>query len=148
MTAAELAEALERAVPGAVVAHEDGIDMPTLTIAREHLLDACRELRDAHGRNFLSAVTAVDHLGYGEDVAGYYGTERGRDINLTGSWGAPETAPPPPTRFSVVYHLARVGDGRRPTASACRSSRRRRDACPASSRCGRRRTGTSASSTT
>ena len=59
MSAAELAEALERAVPGAVVAHADGIDMPTLTVAREHLLAACRELRDAHGRNFLSAVSAV-----------------------------------------------------------------------------------------
>ena len=92
MTAAELAEALERAVPGAVVAHADGIDMPTLTVTEGHLLAVCRELRDVHGRNFLSAVSAVDNLGYGEAVAGYYGTERGRDINLTGSWGAPVTA--------------------------------------------------------
>jgi NADH-quinone oxidoreductase subunit C len=111
VSAAELAEAVDRAVPGAVVAHEDGIDMPTLTIAKDHLLAACRELRDHHGRNFLSAVSAVDHLGYGEAVAGYYGTERGRDLNLTGSWGAPVTARRPATRFKVVYHLARVGDG-------------------------------------
>jgi NADH:ubiquinone oxidoreductase subunit C len=111
VNAAELAEALERAVPGAVIAHADGLDMPTLIISKDNLLAVCRELRDAHGRNFLSAVSAVDNLGYGEAVAGYYGTERGRDINLTGSWGAPVTAELPTTRFKVVYHLARVGDG-------------------------------------
>jgi NADH-quinone oxidoreductase subunit C len=114
VTAEELAHELDQAVPGAVVAHAEGIDMPTLTIAPERLLDACRELRDRHGRNFLSAVSAVDHLGYGEDVAGYYGTERGRDINRTGSWGAPETAPAPPKRFKVAYHLARVATGQPP----------------------------------
>ena len=32
VTAAELADALEQAVPGAVSAHEDAIDMPTLTV--------------------------------------------------------------------------------------------------------------------
>ena len=71
MTAEELAAALERAVPGAVLAQEEGVDMPTLTVAREHLVDVCRTLRDAHGKNFLSAVSAVDFLGYGEEVAGY-----------------------------------------------------------------------------
>ena len=114
MTAEELAQEVERAVPGGVVAHEDGLDMPTLTVAPEHLLAVCRELRDRHGRNFLSAVSAVDHLGYGEDVAGYYGTERGRDINRTGSWGAPETPAQPPRRFKVVYHLAHVATGQPP----------------------------------
>jgi NADH-quinone oxidoreductase subunit C len=111
VTAAELADALEQAAPGAVSAHEDAIDMPTLTVRRERLVEACRGLRDQHGKNFLSAVTAVDYLGYGEEVAGYFGSERGRDINRTGSWGAPETAPPMPTRFSVKYHLAHVGEG-------------------------------------
>ena len=33
-------------------------------------------------------------------MAGYFGPERGRDINRTGSWGAPETAPPMPTQRS------------------------------------------------
>ncbi|MDX6522397.1 MAG: NADH-quinone oxidoreductase subunit [Gaiellales bacterium] len=111
MTAHELAEALEQAVPGAVAAHEEGVDMPTLTLRRERLIEVCTELRDRHGKNFLSAVTAVDYLGYGEEVAGYFGSERGRDINRTGSWGAPETAPAMPTRFSVKYHLAHVGEG-------------------------------------
>jgi NADH-quinone oxidoreductase subunit C len=111
VTAHELAEALEQAVPGAVAAHEEGVDMPTLTLRRERLIEVCTELRDRHGKNFLSAVTAVDYLGYGEEVAGYFGSERGRDINRTGSWGAPETAPAMPTRFSVKYHLAHVGEG-------------------------------------
>ena len=111
MTAEELAAALEGAVPGAVLAHEEGVDMPTLTVAREHLVDVCRALRDAHGKNFLSAVSAVDFLGYGEEVAGYFGTEAGRDINRTGSWGTPETVAPPAKRFAVVYHLAHVGEG-------------------------------------
>jgi NADH-quinone oxidoreductase subunit C len=111
MTAAELADALQQAVPGAVTGHEDAIDMPTLTVSAGRLVEACMQLRDHHGKNFLSAVTAVDYLGYGEEVAGYFGSERGRDINRTGSWGAPETAPPMPTRFSIKYHLAHVGQG-------------------------------------
>ncbi len=111
MTAAELADALEQAVPGAVTTHEDAIDMPTLTVGVERLVEVCMQLRDRHGKNFLSAVTAVDYLGYGEEVAGYFGSDRGRDINRTGSWGTPETAAPMPTRFSVKYHLAHVGEG-------------------------------------
>ncbi|MDX6535526.1 MAG: NADH-quinone oxidoreductase subunit [Gaiellales bacterium] len=111
MTAEELSAAVETAAPGAVVSHEDALDMPTLTVRPEQLVKVCEALRDQHGKNFLSAVTAVDYLGYGEDVAGYFGTERGRDLNATGSWGSPETAPPPPTRFSVKYHMAHIGTG-------------------------------------
>ena len=44
-------------------------------------------------------------------MAGYFGSERGRDINRTGSWGTPETVTPPATRFAVVYHLAHIGEG-------------------------------------
>ena len=109
MNAEQLAAAVEQGAPGAVQAHEDGLDMPSLTIAVDHLLDACRVLRDQLGKNFLSAVTGVDFLGYGDEVAGYFGSERGRDINRVGSWGTPETVEPPPTRFKVVYHLAHVG---------------------------------------
>ena len=68
--------------------------MPALTVKKEHLVEVCRLLRDQHGKNFLSAVSAVDYLGYGEPVAGYFGTERGRDINATGSWGAPRDVHP------------------------------------------------------
>jgi NADH-quinone oxidoreductase subunit C len=108
VNADELAAAVEAAVPGALVAHSETADMPTLTVTRESLLDVCRHLRDAQGRNFLSAVSAVDYLGYGEEVAGYFGTERGRDINRTGSWGSAETPAPMPHRFAVYYHLAHI----------------------------------------
>jgi NADH:ubiquinone oxidoreductase subunit C len=115
VTAAELAEALEQRVPGGVTQHADGADMPTLVVPVDKLLDVCRELRDGHGKNFLSAVSAVDFLGCGEEVAGYFGTERGRDLNSPGSWGAPHTVLSPPTRFCVSYHLAHVdGDGSPP----------------------------------
>jgi NADH:ubiquinone oxidoreductase subunit C len=115
VTAAELADAVTASVPGGVVEHRDGADMPTLVVPAERLLDVCRCLRDRFDKNFLSAVSAVDFLGYGESVAGYFGTERGRDINATGSWGAPQTVTPPATRFCVSYHLAHVdGDGSPP----------------------------------
>jgi NADH-quinone oxidoreductase subunit C len=114
VTATELSEAVERHLPGAVASQADDLDMPTLTVPGDRLLDVCRFMRDQLGKNFLSAVTAVDFLGYGEDVAGYFGTERGRDLNETGSWGSPVTVTPPPTRFAVVYHLAHVGDAEPP----------------------------------
>ena len=98
-------------MPGSVVGHEKGIDMPTLTVKPEKLIEVCTYLRDQQGKNFLSAVSGVDYLGYGEEVAGYFGSERGRDINRTGSWGTPETVAAPAKRFAVVYHLAHVGDG-------------------------------------
>jgi NADH:ubiquinone oxidoreductase subunit C len=115
VTAAELAEALEQRVPGGVAQHADGVDMPTLVVPVDKLLDVCRALRDELGKNFLSAVSAVDFLGCGEEVAGYFGTERGRDLNATGSWGSPHTVLAPSTRFCVSYHLAHVdGDGSPP----------------------------------
>ena len=85
--------------------------MPTLTVKPEKLVEVCTYLRDQQGKNFLSAVSAVDHLGYGDAVAGYFGTERGRDLNAPGSWGAATTPEQPPKRFAVRYHLAHVGDG-------------------------------------
>src|SRR5205085_6912051 len=111
VTAAQLAAAVRKAVSGAVTGHEKGIDMPTITVKPSHLVAVCRYLRDQQGKNFLSAVTAVDHLGYGEEVAGYFGSERGRDINATGSWGSPATPQQPTKRFAVRYHLAHAGDG-------------------------------------
>ena len=83
--------------------------MPTLTVTAGKLLEVATYLRDKQGKNFLSAVSAVDHLGYGDDVAGYFGTERGRDVNSPGSWGTPMTVAAPPKRFAVRYHLAHVG---------------------------------------
>jgi NADH:ubiquinone oxidoreductase subunit C len=108
VTADELAGAVQAAVPGAVEAAADGDDMPTLSIHRERLPEVALFMRDRMGKNMLLDVVAVDYLGYGEEVAGYYGTERGRDINATGTWGSPATAPLPPKRFGVKYHLAHV----------------------------------------
>ena len=67
MTADELAAAVTKAVPESLTAHEDGLDMPTLTVKGAKLLEVATYLRDKQGKNFLSAVTAVDHLGYGEE---------------------------------------------------------------------------------
>ena len=87
MNAAELAEAVAARVPEALEDRPQGlVDMPTLTVRKERLLDVCRFMRDELGKNFLSAVSAVDFLGYGEPVAGYFGAERGRDLNAVGSW--------------------------------------------------------------
>jgi NADH-quinone oxidoreductase subunit C len=108
VTAGELAGLLEAAVPGGVEAHEDAVDMPTLTVRPAALLDVCRALRDQAGFNLLCDVVPVDYLGYGEEVAGYFGSERGRDLNRTGTWGSPVVAEPPPKRFGVKYHLAHV----------------------------------------
>ncbi len=100
MTADELAQVINDKLPAAVEAEEHA-DMPALTTTSGRLVGVCRILRDDLGKNFLSAVTAIDYLGYGEEVAGYFGTERGRDINATGSWGTPETVTAPTTRFAV-----------------------------------------------
>src|SRR6185437_10860579 len=86
VTANQLARAISSHVRGAVVSHSKGIDMPTVVVRSDKLLDVCRYLRDEQGKNFLSAVSAVDFLGYGENVSGYFGTERGRDLNATGTW--------------------------------------------------------------
>ena len=54
----------------------------TLVVDAEDLLDAATSLRDEHGFNFLSDITAVDYLGWaGEGVSGYLGTANGRDLN-------------------------------------------------------------------
>ena len=54
-------------------------------------------------------------------MAGYFGSERGRDINRTGQLGhARDAGRRRATRFAVVYHLAHIGDGARRTACACR----------------------------
>jgi NADH:ubiquinone oxidoreductase subunit C len=108
VTADELAAMVDEAVPGGLEAHEEGIDMPTLTARTAALREVCRALRDRAGFNLLSDVVPVDYLGYGEEVAGYFGSERGRDINRTGSWGSPVVAEAPPKRFGVKYHLAHV----------------------------------------
>ena len=80
----------------------------------ERLLDTCARLRDEEGFNFLSDITATDYLGWPAgpgEVAGYYGTHAGRDVNAPGSWGLAGLPEPKPKRFAVNYHLLALVDG-------------------------------------
>ena len=91
MTAAQLAAAVKKAVPGSVTAHEDGLDMPTLTVKPEKLVEVATHLRDAAGQELpLGRDAPSTTSATARTVAGYFGTERGRDINRTGSWGTPD----------------------------------------------------------
>ena len=51
-------------------------------------------------------------------MAGYIGTPAGRDMHSPGSQGLARVPTPKPKRFSVSYHLLRLGTT--PPASACR----------------------------
>jgi len=97
-------------VPGLVETRE-ALGETTLVVDPARLVEACTVLRDDHGFNFLSDITASDYLGWGEqELAGYIGTAGGRDINDPGSRGLARTPDPKPKRFSVSYHLLRVSD--------------------------------------
>ena len=98
------------AVPG-VVETREALGEVTLVVDPARLVEACTHLRDAVGFNFLSDVAAADYLGWGEQgVAGYVGTAAGRDLNEPGSQGLAHVPSSKPKRFSVSYHLLRVGD--------------------------------------
>ena len=84
----------------------------TLVVDPARLLEACTFLRDEEGFALLSDITAVDYLGWGErEVAGYYGTASGRDIDALSAQGYARTPEPKPTRFAVNYHLLAVVPG-------------------------------------
>lgn len=98
------------AVPGLVSSVEARGEV-TLVVDPARLVEACTHLRDEEGFNVLADISAADYLGWGEtEVAGYIGTRAGRDLNAAGSQGAPRVPDPKPKRFSVSYHLLRVGD--------------------------------------
>jgi NADH-quinone oxidoreductase subunit C len=80
MDAAPLVDTLRELVPGASFDVVPSIDMPTVYVDVDHLVDVCRALRDAPSLQFafLADVTAVDYL-------------------------------PREPRFEVVYHLACLG---------------------------------------
>ena len=68
-------------------------------------------LRDELGFNFLSDVSSVDYLGFGEEpVAGYWGDAAGRDLNRPGTWGLERRPAPKQKRFAVNYHLLSISD--------------------------------------
>ena len=80
MDAAALSTLLQTAAPGATVEPVGSIDMPTIAVGREHLLDVFAVLRDHPSLQFafLVDVTAVDVL-------------------------------PASPRYEMVYHLACLG---------------------------------------
>jgi NADH:ubiquinone oxidoreductase subunit C len=88
-------------VPGVVRTNEQHGET-TLIVDPPRLHEACLHLRDAAG----------DYLGWPsapEDVAGYIGDAGGRSITAPGSWGLERLPEPKPKRFSISYHLLRLG---------------------------------------
>jgi NADH-quinone oxidoreductase subunit C len=94
-----------------VVETREALGETTLVVDPARIVEACTTLRDEHGFNFLSDITATDYLGWGEvGVTGYLGTATGRDLNEPGSQGYARVPEPKPKRFSVSYHLLRIAD--------------------------------------
>jgi NADH/F420H2 dehydrogenase subunit C len=83
----------------------------TLVVDPGDLIEAATSLRDEHGFNFLSDITAVDYLGWaGEGVSGYIGTANGRDLNTPMTQGFQAVPAPKPKRFAMNYHLLSVSE--------------------------------------
>jgi NADH-quinone oxidoreductase subunit C len=97
-------------VPG-VVETREAFGESTLVVDPARLVETCLHLRDELGFELLLDLTATDYLGWGsEGVAGYYGTPGGRDLNEPAAQGYRRTPEPKPKRFSLSYHLLRLGD--------------------------------------
>jgi NADH:ubiquinone oxidoreductase subunit C len=98
-------------VPGLVSVREQ-YGETTLVVETERLVEACEHLRDEHRFLFLSDLTPTDYLGWRRTgVAGYIGTDAGRDINAPMTQGFARLPEEKPKRFSVSYHLLRLVEG-------------------------------------
>jgi NADH-quinone oxidoreductase subunit C len=98
-------------VPG-VVEQKVALGETTLVVDPARLVEACLHLRDELGFNFLSDVSSVDYLGWGDEpVAGYWGGADGRDLNRPGTWGLARKPAPKLKRFAVNFHLLAVRSG-------------------------------------
>jgi NADH:ubiquinone oxidoreductase subunit C len=96
---------------GGVLLHKIDRDELTIVVAADRWVETATYLRDEEGYDFLSDVVTADWLGYGGDVAGYWGTNQfgGRDLNRVGSWGnAVVPKPLVDKRFSVSCHLLKL----------------------------------------
>jgi NADH:ubiquinone oxidoreductase subunit C len=83
----------------------------TLVVELASLVAAATHLRDESGFNFLSDLTAVDYLGWGDrDVSGYIGTPAGRDLNSPMTQGYQVVPLAKPKRFAINYHLLSVSE--------------------------------------
>jgi len=97
MPAAEIADILQRALPGVSIESWDASDQPVIVVPAAALVDAARVLRDTPELNFsfLAEMTAADF------------------------W-------PKDPRFEVVYHLASIGVADWPRAGMSGTARRLR----------------------
>ena len=83
----------------------------TVVVEPSDLLAAAATLRDDHGFNFLSDITAVDYLGWAsEGVSGYVGTASGRDLNTPMTQGYQAVPAAKPKRFAMNYHLLSISE--------------------------------------
>ena len=83
----------------------------TLVVDADDLIDAATYLRDDAGFNFLSDITAVDYLGWGDaGVSGYLGTASGRDLNAPMTQGYQALPSAKPKRFAMNYHLLSISE--------------------------------------
>jgi len=93
------------AVPGLIEVVERHQET-TIVVEPASLVDAATWLRDEAGFNFLSDITAVDYLGWGDKgVSGYIGSAAGRDLNRPSTQGYQALPQLKPKRFSLSYHL-------------------------------------------
>lgn len=103
------------AVPGLVEVTEAHHET-TVVVEPALLVEACTHLRDEHGYSFLSDITAVDYLGWGDaGVSGYIGIGGsaiggGRDLNTPMTQGLQVLPQPKPKRFAMNYHLLKLAD--------------------------------------
>jgi NADH-quinone oxidoreductase subunit C len=97
-------------VPGLVEVAERHRET-TIVVEPGSLVDAARHLRDKEGFDFLSDITAVDYLGWGESgVSGYIGTPGGRDLNEPMTQGYQVVPTGKPQRFALNYHLLSISE--------------------------------------
>lgn len=98
-------------VPGLVETRE-AYGETTLTVDPARLVDACTHLRDEQGFEMLLDVTPTDYLGWSAPgVSGYWGNDRGRNLNRPMTQGLQSLPAPKPKRFSVNYHLLALRPG-------------------------------------
>jgi NADH/F420H2 dehydrogenase subunit C len=96
--------------PG-VVEVKEAYGEETVVVEPAALVEAATFLRDEEGFNFLSDITPVDYLGWGDrDVSGYIGTTSGRDINVPMTQGYQALPLAKPKRFAVNYHLLSISE--------------------------------------
>ncbi len=106
-------------VPGHVATSEAHGET-TIVVERDVLVEACEHLRDEHGFNFLSDISATDYLGWGDaGVSGYIGTARGRNLNAPMTQGY-QRLPQEKLRSAAAARAACASRCGSTTARACR----------------------------